>query len=252
MPTGDLVKSGGRVVKNVAGYDLAKLHIGALGSLGVIVQVSFKVSPLPSQALSLSGTSPNLASLLATALHARNRGLAVNGLAISRNAGTSAWTLFVRCAGGEAAVDRSRREVESFALTKGIAMQAAEASAWPTLPAFAPDHAIRVRASVLPNDVASMLEALVREDASIVAYPTAGVVYGSWPAGGTTSAKLTGLRKRAESAHGALVLESAPADLKATTDTWGQSGPSYGLMQRLKTAFDPNNVLNPGRYLGGI
>src|SRR5690606_26414307 len=79
MADGAVVRTGGRVVKNVAGYDMAKLHIGALGSLGVITEVSFKIAPLPRHQASLCFEG-SLTGIMSTSLLLRNRGLAVQGL----------------------------------------------------------------------------------------------------------------------------------------------------------------------------
>src|SRR5690606_37053820 len=113
MADGQVVKSGGRVVKNVAGYDLAKLHIGALGTLGVIAQVSFKVAPLPPRTEVLTYAGP-LEALTALAFALRAAGLAVNGLMLE-GAGEES-RLSVRVAGSSAAVERSWRDVAALAV----------------------------------------------------------------------------------------------------------------------------------------
>jgi glycolate oxidase FAD binding subunit len=63
---------------------------------------------------------------------------------------------------------------------------------------------------------------------------------------------LENLRREAEGADGSLVLQEAPASLKARVDAWGKPGDGFGVMQRLKAEFDPHAVCNPGRFLGGL
>jgi glycolate oxidase FAD binding subunit len=114
---GDIVKSGGRVVKNVAGYDLAKLHIGALGTLGVIIQVSLKVAPLPAVSASLvtGALDPAVAVRLASDID--KAGLAINGLAVL-GMGEHLATA-VRLAGSRAAVEKSRAVCAALAAQSG-------------------------------------------------------------------------------------------------------------------------------------
>src|SRR5690606_14188602 len=114
---GETVKSGGRVVKNVAGYDLAKLHIGALGSLGVIAQVSFKVAPLPARRETLAYAGP-LAALSDLAFQTRGAGLAGHGIVLE--GGEGRWRLSLRLAGSSAVVERSAREAGVLASRLGL------------------------------------------------------------------------------------------------------------------------------------
>jgi glycolate oxidase FAD binding subunit len=251
-PEGELVKAGGRVVKNVAGYDLGKLHIGALGTLGVIVQASFKVAPLPARRLDLALTSLEASALLSVAGQARQRGLALGGIVLSRPAGDSTWTLHLRLAGGEAAVDRSRNELADIAAAASLSIDEA---ALPTARTGALEvrvPAVRVHCSVLPSTLQPVLDALSRHDAAIVCYPSAGAVYAIWPAGIDTETLHTLRRLCVEQGKGALVLEVAPPDLKRDVDVWGDRPASFALMRRLKDELDPKRVLNPGRYVGGL
>jgi glycolate oxidase FAD binding subunit len=243
-PGGELVKSGGRVVKNVAGYDLGKLHIGALGTLGVIVRASFKVAPRPQTAMTLQSVSHNLGELLAVVNDARSRGLALNGLAVTREASSDAWTLLVRLAGGAAAVGRSRHQLPS--------LDEVEPGIWQELPAFEAS-AVRVKASVLPSELSRVCTGLSELNAAVVAYPGVGIVYGAWREPSVTVAQLRDLRRLCvEAGRGALVIEQGPVELRREAGVWGETGANFAIMQRLKAELDPKDTLSPGRFFGGI
>jgi len=255
---GDLAKSGGRVVKNVAGYDMGKLHIGALGTLGVICQASFRVAPLPASAATLAVPSPDLQSLADLTLAVRDAGLALNGLVLVNHRDAATWDLIVRLAGSEAAVLRSRHDLASLANLAGLPPPEAPASPddlWPDIAALCrPDTpaAVVVKASVLPSESVTLAADLDRAGASIVSYPTVGIAYGRWSTQRPSAEALVSLRDRCAARGGALVVEAAPVDLKRKAGVWGPPREDFAIMRRLKDEMDPAAVLNPGRYLGGI
>ncbi len=253
---GRLVKSGGRVVKNVAGYDMAKLHIGALGTLGVIVRASFKVAPLPAKTRTLvvKGADPKPLAVLAMAV--RDAGIPVTGLALARGlqTGEGGWTLLARLAGSEAAVERSAKELARLA---GVApAEAATDEAWADVAgaiALGRQSGIIVRAGLRPSKAADLIEMLNLTRAAVLAYPTVATAYARWPAPDDAIAgDVAALRTACAAGGGALVVEAAPTDLKAALDVWGPPRPDFALMRNLKAAMDPRVILNRGRYLGRI
>jgi glycolate oxidase FAD binding subunit len=249
-PEGELVKAGGRVVKNVAGYDLGKLHIGALGTLGVIVQAGFKIAPLPERITILAATG-KLEAVSELALRLDEARLATQALVLTGAASSPDWTLLARFAGGAAAVERSKRDFALLTSTAGASMSEEAANALWTESLAGLRALIVARAGVLPTQGAEIAQAFAAAGASVLSYPIAGIVYASWPASVAPRA-LESLRQRCVDAGGALVLEQAPLDLKRSLDVWGQPRGDFSLMQRLKQEMDPQRVLSPGRYLGGI
>jgi glycolate oxidase FAD binding subunit len=247
---GELVKSGGRVVKNVAGYDLAKLQIGALGTLGVISQVSFKVAPLPRQTETVVYTSGSLEAIAEASWGIWDAGLACNGLVTGKWGND--WLLAVRLAGGSAAVERSQREVSRIA----AGLSTSSDVTWDDLLSISRPRSpgsLIVRAAVKPTDITRIASDLAAAGAEVVAYPGVGVCHGRWPdAGALDDAAFVRLRTECESAGGALVIEAAPVEVKRRLGVWGDTRGDFTLMRRLKETFNPNGSLSPGRFVGGL
>jgi glycolate oxidase FAD binding subunit len=226
LPDGRLVSSGGRVVKNVSGYDMNKLHQGALGSLGVIVAASFKVFPRPLHEVTVETRAEDpwreAARALALPQAPVALELASDGRLLARLAGTA----------------------------EGVRRLAAELG-WPEAsPDAWEEHARRsgdawARISVPPvrlRDVVAGLPA----GASWWASPGVGTAHwtGDLDAGAVRAA-----RAAAERAGGSLVLLAAPVALKREVGTWGTRPVTAPWMTRIRDAFDPGRTLSPGRYV---
>ena len=279
-------KSGGKVVKNVAGYDMAKMLIGSHGTLGVITEATFKVFPIP----------PATATLVigfrsaGNALRARHRLLhspfAIQALDLAdTEAGkimpeetlTAPFNLLVAAGGPDAVVGRFLREVpsllredapEGFLHVEGES----ESALWRRVREMTP-QALRnhpgtvvVKASLLLSRMGEFMEQ-ARQIRAATGFPLAllaragsGVVYSYlWPASSGESSsteRLAGacqsLLAEAERLEGRGVVEWSPEDVKQRINIWGTLRDDFALMQRLKAHFDPHNILNPGRFYGGI
>ena len=205
---GRLVKSGGRVVKNVAGYDLHKLHIGALGTLGVIVEITFKVFPLPEHSATLR-------------LECRDRATALAAAAL-----------------GATLLD----EADAAALWRLAS----------DFPAPTGDELL-IRAGAPPSELGAVLDALVADApggaTELLGYPGVGLAYARWQPASDAADALAGVRAALARLGGYAVVESAPPPLRATLDLWGPPPGTLRLMQALKRQWDPQGILNPGRYL---
>ena len=287
---GRIVKSGGRVVKNVAGYDAHKLHIGALGTLGVILDVTFKLAPLPERMATLAWACPDLQAALTLARALRERPLAPVSLALlarpaapttsdQRPAGEAAHassavgpsssvlgpsSVVARFAGVPAAVDRQLREARARAAEHDIiALDLPEdgGAAWREVAGFpAPmPGALILRAGVRPSSLAGLaaaIEAHAPPGASAVLSPGVGLAYACWPAeppgADEISARLAALRARLAPLGAYAVVEHAPGAMRAQLDLWGPPPETIDIMRRLKAAWDPRGILNPGRYIAGL
>jgi glycolate oxidase FAD binding subunit len=223
LPDGRLATAGGRVVKNVSGYDLMKLHLGAMGSLGVIVAASFKVFPRPLHDLTLEshGSWDAADAALATPMAP----CAVEVFSDGR--------VLVRYLGSRDAVTQT---ADSLGWTQ------VDVSVWDAHARGSFDSWARI--AVPRADLERVVESL-GPGADWWASPGAGVAH--WSFGDFDAA--IDARRLAEAAGGSLVLLAAPDAVKARLGAWGTPPPTLEVMRRLKAAFDPDHVLNPGRFL---
>jgi glycolate oxidase FAD binding subunit len=276
---GRLVRSGGRVVKNVAGYDSHKLQIGAFGTLGVILEATFKVAPLPEQRRTIlaSFTDPYLparaieqlrvAPLQPLAMVALNRVVeeATPALTAFRDGQPSHLVVAARFAGTAGAVHRQIREATRRCVEVGaraIELQEGDdAALWAALadiPAPARDGSLLLRAGA-PSGALSPLAGLLERIAARAGWRPAqlgvagvGLVYSRWATAGAelpaVAEALAAARTGVAALGGYLVVEEAPPAL-AALDRWGPPPAGLGLMRSLRASWDPAGILNPGRYV---
>ena len=274
---GRLARAGGKVVKNVAGYDLGKLYVGSLGTLGVLVELAFKLAPLPaSRATHLSAhAGPAAAQEMAKRLlRSSLQPLAADLLSPAASAALGLlpprWTLAVLVGGVPSAAPRQLDELGKLALgvggdTLGVLEEPASDDLWRRVTSLGEGDAyLQLKASVPIAEVAAAAEALSSAAPSLGAPPVlwaragSGIVYASWaaaPERATASVIAEGLaraRRQLASLGGALVFEKAPREVVAGMDVWGEVGESLAVMRALKAQFDPRGTLNPGRFVGGI
>lgn len=252
---GEMVKAGGRVVKNVTGYDLHRLHTGALGSLGVIVSASFKVAPLPEATAMLALRCPDIQLAERAAFELRDRRLPLRALSLL-DASTAttvgvetrapATTVLAAFEGVPAVVARAERESRDVARRMRAAIEAVPPFTWSALRrraalAGSEEQTVLVRLGVPPSRVASTLAAVGSGRLEAWAHVAAGCVYVRGAS--LTAATLLALQADAHAAGGFLQVEHAPAELRDI----GDAG-DLELTRTLKATFDPEGVLNPGRW----
>jgi glycolate oxidase FAD binding subunit len=286
LADGSFVSAGGRCVKNVSGFDLCKLFIGSLGTLGVIGELTFKVHPLPEQEVLQVGSASDPmrglqlshflvhSHLFPAALEILDPYLASvwarqMGLPLPEDQ----WAILVGWTGFSEDVSRQIREGEAAFLKHEVAgREVYEAGAaqkgWeilgrlPLHPDLPPEQLIRCRISLPLTQMEEGIQkwrnefsdAGCRSDLSIRA--GSGILFGYLfcPDGNgeKIAQSLVRIRLWVQGQGGTLVIETAPLWVKNCMDVWGTAGKELLLMKRLKERFDPVHVINPGRFLGGI
>jgi glycolate oxidase FAD binding subunit len=275
LPDGTLASSGGKVVKNVAGYDLPKLVTGALGTLGFITRAVFRLHPLPHNVRSFTFVLRDAADANRLVLAIQDSKLAHTGLQIRFNSGAQP-EVDIRFDGTDAGLaaqtETLRKLVTPATETQsndvwharqhlyGAASLARPIAATP--PGDEPPEdsqpAAIAKFSVLPASIANTCQQL-RDLAEPLNVHWSAVVQGTglgWIRLGPANANaiqrvLQTLRSQLEPAGGSLVVQYRSPEV-AEIEAWGNPGDALPLMLSVKQQFDPRKTLNPGRFVGGI
>ena len=289
LPDGALAHFGGRVVKNVAGYDMNKLFIGSLGTFGVVLETTYRLVALPEADGVLAVLFPSLAQATAAAVDLRTAPLLPSALLLLQADVVHAWhaalpwtvqppqvVLLLNCDGIREAVTRQLRDSRALCQTHGsLADTILAGTALPTLWALRESwcHAVsataqpwlHVRLGVVPTRLEATLTHLAQTP-TFCQQPIGWVVdagHGQiWarlalqPAlseglGQAVQDWLHTLRTQLQAHHGYAVVEEVPATLRQQLDVWGNP-PGAQLLSLYKQHFDPYAVLNPGRYVAGL
>ena len=269
---GQETKAGGRVVKNVAGYDLCKLHTGALGTLGVISQVTLKVRPQPeAQALLTFGCDGAPLQAVLDHLHqSRTRPMCIdvlNAAAARFVRGRSSvalpgdpWVVIVGYEDSEEAVNwqiqQLLRELTAVGVPGVEALAGASTSPlWEALSELtAPDSAkLSLKANLLPARTADFSQLASRQPGGplVHAHVGSGVVRAHFT-GDVTLAEAQALLGALADAADSVTLPRCPVEWKRELPVWGRARGDWGLMRKVKQALDPGGLFNPGRFVGGI
>jgi glycolate oxidase FAD binding subunit len=288
---GSRIIAGGKTVKNVSGYDMSKLYIGSLGTLALIVEATCRILPVPEdQSTVVMGfpyseqpwplTQTLLESqLLPSCIEVYNSTTA--SMLFARGNSSAETTMEAWAAVGfdgmREAVERQIAEIEGLARSQGaeqieILRRSEEAAFWQRVGRLALEvstkgnRSIGVKVSV-PISFTHEISAAIHEcmaNENVVCFQLShagsGIVYAHLALDDDLYTRkeealteiLHDVRNQAEGMDGSLVLVYAPPEFKGKVDVWGDEGGTFLVMQRLKRAFDPKAILNPGRYVGGL
>jgi glycolate oxidase FAD binding subunit len=247
LSDGTIARSGGKVIKNVAGYDIAKLFSGAFGTLGAILSVSVRLHPVaPAATTALGGSGdPEVLGKAARALTMAP--LELETLDVAWQAGWG--QVLARLAGAEAA----RRIVRVTTLMREAGLEDVDVidddeDLWARQRAGQrSEDAVLARVAARPTRLADVLRAVRSSEARLVGRASLGL---SWIE--ASSDALAELRGQLDP-DAIVVLLDVPDHARDSLEPWGlQEGPVIELMRRIKMRFDPAGACNPGVFVGGI
>lgn len=257
---GQIAKAGGRVVKNVAGYDLMKLFTGSFGTLGMIAQATFRLYPLPeaSQTVVLTGTADAIAqaskTILASALTPTAIDLLSTQLVTRLDLGKGMGFITRFQSVTESVKEQSIRLLqvgEKLGLQGSSYSENEEANLWQRLQQSIWESDIEpeitCKIGVLPTAAVATLTQLDSQGIGLI---HAGSGLGILRL--NKAETILKMRSFCESHSGFLTVLSAPLSVKKELDVWGYSGNALDLMRRIKQQFDPENIFSPHRFVGGI
>ena len=278
---GTATKAGGKLVKNVTGYDMCKLYTGSLGTLGVFAELTFKLLPTSESLTTMVLSYPSPEEALAATRAILGAGLLPDAIetwnseafSILTGRSDAPWVVLVRFGEVEEAVRWQCRRLEEIApSTRGeiLRVSGAEDSERFWRRAASARESDRqagtalVKCSVLYRSAAATARRIEETGralgarASVFCHAGNSVLYGrfdwagSVPGGEGLRSHLASLRDHCRAAGGHAVIERVPPGMKSGIDVWGYDAPALSIMRRIKQEFDPKSLLNPGRFVGGI
>lgn len=279
QPDGAITKSGGQVVKNVSGYDMSRLHIGGIGSLGIILEASFKLTPIPMYEKTLIASFGSVEEVVDASMRVFNSYVMPLAMIVfdtrvaSRSGldeGIARHHLAVRLGGRPRTLARQVDEISNILDAAGASLQrdseGPSPSVWRPLSDFgwSPEviPILNIRITALPSRICDILKIVDQTgdsglEPAALAEPGFGTVEANWFGPSDTLADplitmVAKLRKQVSQLGGTAVIQRCPPDVKARVDVWGEDHPGIDVMRRMKRLYDPNGIMNPGRFVGRI
>ncbi len=240
---GKLIRTGGMVVKNVAGLDMGKLMIGSFGTLAAIATLNFRLYPMPAGTRSFVQDFDQIADVIAVRDEVLKSRLQPAAIDIVKSGG--GYRLAIQAGGSSAVLDRYSRELFRMRVLEGADEDALWSGIREMTPQFLRTHAngAVLRVSCVLSDVARVLEAL---PAQALARAGSGVCYGYFE-------QATDLNDPLQLPQaGTSVVEFAPQNFRENLNLWHQPGNDFAMMKKIKEMFDPQGLLNRGRLYGRI
>ena len=260
---GVVAHGGGKVVKTVAGFDLPKLAVGSLGTLGMILGATFRVHPEPETSATVFAAGLSAAAVREMIVGLRDAQLEPAATAALGSRGR--YALGVRFEGFSAGVAQQRARFVEHASARGAGCEwldvKSAARFWSEHDAARLAGDAGVKVSGLPATLGTLLPDIAQhfddalQGAKVCWYPSLGLAFvtGAVTDPAALAAALATARASLAKEHGFAIVERAPAAARALLgDPWGPRLPAHGLMQLVKSRFDPEGRMNPGRFLGSV
>jgi glycolate oxidase FAD binding subunit len=244
LADGAIAHTGGKVVKNVAGYDLHKLMIGAFGTLGVVTSVNFRLHSIPrsAQSFTVSATSVEpVGRVMLAMLHAQ-----LSTVAIQLRGGVDGFDLDIQLASLPEVLETQAGALEGLAQGEGVRLRAAADEVWNARQRQF-DADVVCKGTMLPSEIARFAERIRGLGGESVTQ-AGGIMIAGFPV--AAAGQLMELRRELEEGGGSLMVLKQPEETRL--DCWGTLPDSLPLMREIKRRFDPERILNPGRFLGQI
>jgi glycolate oxidase FAD binding subunit len=255
-PDGTRARGGGKVVKNVAGFDMPKLMVGSLGTLGAIAGATFRVHPLPERCAALIYADLSIEQLMRVANELIGAALVPSAVTAFGAQDGSGYVCRVSFEGFARGVEQQVEAAHAIASSLSLRARTDENEDAPGTPFYDCERAVRRAApwrltlSTRPTALARFLSAApFPAGARHVVYPLLGTAF----IAADTLDAATVARWRAQLDGGSLIVNALPQRARATVDVWGEPAPgALTIMRRLKNNFDPKGLCNAGRFVGGL
>ncbi|RKU28272.1 hypothetical protein C6497_09815 [Candidatus Poribacteria bacterium] len=270
-PKGIVVKSGGKVVKNVAGYDINKLYIGAFGTLGIITEATLKLAPLPAHTAILVSQFEHIGEAVISGRKIASSQILPNYVNLLskfsyQDLSSNKPTLLIGFGGDPEAVSWQLGSTKSLMEQYGsLGVHIIDGENQTDIQQLIQEFSavnrnsdtVLVKLNLKQTDLAEFAEKALDITDDIMAIVGNGVLYlrineQSGMDANSLSHTLNQLREDAVEVHGNLILEAAPPELKQQIDVWGSIDRTLILMKQIKSKFDEGNILNPGRFVSAI
>ncbi|HEV2743238.1 MAG TPA: FAD-binding oxidoreductase [Rubrobacter sp.] len=258
LADGTVAKAGGKVVKNVAGYDLAKLFTGSLGTLGVIAECNFRLHPRPETARTVAVELPDTASAGAASQAILHAQVVPSAVELLWSDETRMLTVLIEGipSGVEAQAETASHILGSFGEVRTLGDDEAGSSS----PPGAGDDEVAIKISAPPAELAGVLDSTLGASSRLGVTPRITGHAGT----GVTYVGLSGSDEEARAGvveelreiwlrrGGSVIVREASPAFKERVEAWGPIGTRLDLSRRVKEKFDPRGIVNPGRFVGGI
>jgi glycolate oxidase FAD binding subunit len=245
LADGTIARSGGKVVKNVAGYDLHKLMTGAFGTLGIITEITFRLHAIPKHEQTLTITSPVVDPLGQLILKLLDSHLSIQSLQLRSN--REGFHLDVKLATLPEVIHDQVFTLTNLARSVQLEVSSSSTDVWNARQAsFDQAEAFIIKATMLPSEISHFAAAVYALGGTSVTQAV-GIMIARVPL--VEFSRLEHLREKLEAVNGSLTILHNPTEAAVVSTSPSDTLP---LMRELKRRFDPNCILNPGRFLGGI